>query len=318
MCEGGPLHFHVLPLDTYRPALDCYSTWIEQQSRSAFNNWLSRMNGADRGNLEGAIGEAVAWDYLAGRTSQAEAVYQGISGGPDFVFTHEGARLALEVKTIATSTITNRSGLPDTFTHHKPAYGYALATWDIRERIIGTREQTNIAPIPRLVFVITLHQLASQRLFGRHAVECVAMSTSHLEAPWHPETGFAHPLQETRGLSDSVFFKPQDPMDPVHGRSSGLAAPWLAGFMLGGFGVPPSETRVYGAINAESEHPLSPSLLPDIPWLVVARTAPDSFDAQWTITEEDERAASAAAAERRLRKAGHGHWVDRWKDEDRA
>lgn len=263
------------------------------------------------GSVEGAIGEAVAWDYLTCRTDRVSAVDQMIGGGPDFVFTAGTTQFAVEVKTISSHTVTKRSGLPDDTVPQRGACSYSLLTWEIRQRITGAREQTNGGDLARLVFVVTLHNRGSQSLFGRNAVECVALSTSHLEAPFDPETGLAHPFEERRSLADSVFFAPPDALHGQHGHSAGLAAPWLAGFMLGGFGLAPSDVRVYGALNARSELPLEPAALPDIPWFVVDEARKNEFTGTWTLSEEDESRAARLRAEVRLRRAGYGEWLDK-------
>ena len=74
--------------------------------------------------------------------------------------------------------------------------------------------------------------------------------------------------------------------------------------------------RVLGAQNPEATRPFDPAMLADLPfcsfreWPTTERI---NFD--WTITEEEEQVREQAAAERRLRAAGHGELLDAIRDE---
>ena len=142
-------------------------------------------------------------------------------------------------------------------------------------------------------------------------------SPPKITSKWNPQTGESEgDLYQSTDLSGSVFLSPRPVPGPDGEPIAHAKYQPISGFLLGGFGLNPSDVRVFGALNPEAIRPFDPELLPDVPFCSFKEwPVTTSIEFTWTITEVEERAKSQQATEERLRAAGLGELVDEIKRE---
>jgi hypothetical protein len=302
-------------LNRWAPSLTAFSKWLSSASESTAKLWSRRLNSGQAEQVEGAVAEAVAWDFLACRCSAARLCEVAGSGGVDFEFDSGGRAFFVEVTNISSGAAGDASGMPDTDLF-KGFYG--LLTKQIRSKVRGKFDQARLQEQhPLLVFVTTLHWNASRACINRTAVEFAMSSPPRITGRFNPESGAIEgDLYQSTDLSQSVFLTPR-PVLGADGKPIAQAKYQpISGFLVGGFGLEPREVRVLGALNPEATRPFDPATLEDVPFCSF-RDWPtnEQINFDWTITEEEEQVRERAAAERRLRAAGHGELLDGIRDE---
>ncbi len=149
--------------------------------------WSRRLNSGQAEQVEGAVAEAVAWDFLACRSTSARLSEVAGSGGVDFEFESGGRAFLVEVTNISSGAAGDASGMPDTDLF-KGFYG--LLTKQIRSKVRGKLEQAQQEQQhPLLVLVTTLHWNASHACINRTAVEFAMGSPPRITGRFNPETG---------------------------------------------------------------------------------------------------------------------------------
>lgn len=299
-------------------SLTAFAEWLEAENKTAAQNWSRRLKSTQCHQIEGAVAEAVIWDYIRSRCDSARLAEVPGEGGVDFEFGVEGNQFLVEVTNILIEAATDASCMPD----GEPFSGnYNLLTKNIRQKVRNKLTQArNQSDHPLLVAVTTLHRNAGRACVDRLAVEFAMGSPPKITSKWNPHTGASEgDWYQSTDLSQSVFLSPT----PVPGPDGELVAQAkyqpISGFLLGGFGLNPRDVRVFGALNPEATHPFDSKLLPDVPFCSFKEwPVTSSIEFTWTITEEQERATSQRAVERRLRAAGFGELVDDIRREARA
>lgn len=305
-------------LTLWAPSLTTFIEWLEEENRTAAENWLRKLNSSQSNQVESAVAEAVIWDYVSSRCDSVRLAEVPGVGGIDFEFGVASEQFLVEVTNISNEAATNASGMPE---EQLFAGNYSLMTKKLRQKVRNKLKQArNQSDRPLLVAVTTLHENAGRTCVDRLAVEFAMGSAPKITSKWNPETGASEgDLYQSTDLSQSVFLSPK----PVLGRDGEPIAHAkyqpISGFLLGGFGLNPNDVRVFGALNPEAIRPFDPKLLPDIPFCSFKEwPVTTSIEFTWTITEAEERAKSQQATEERLRAAGLGELVDEIKREARA
>lgn len=193
-------------VEPYERSIACYSAWLGRQNSKAYKNWRALLSGSNVEQQEGAVAEAVAWDFLAVHTEENVWSFEDASsGGPDFLFEGTGNRFVVEVTNVSRQAATSASGMdPD-----RPFSGcYSLVTQKLQDKVFHKERQLQrvTQSIPRLVFVTTLHPNVSTSCFRRHGVECAMTSEPAITMDWNPATGEAvGEFYNSTDLARSVF-----------------------------------------------------------------------------------------------------------------
>lgn len=296
-------------------SLDAFSKWLARVDAEAQERWLRAINGKSRAAAEGAVAEAAVWDYLACVCDSVRLAESPGTGGVDFEFVANGHTFVVEVTNISTDAATRVTGMEDQ--DQFQGY-YGLLTSRIRRKIRGKfRQARREVDHPVLVAVTTLHRNASISCVNRTAIEFAMGSPPRITGDLDPVTGEVEgDLYQSTNLKESIFLSPHPVLGPDGVPIANARFEPIAGFLVGGFGVEAKAVSVLGGLNPSALRPFDPSILPHVPFCEFAKwPVTDSMAFRWTISERAEREASRGAAERRLRAAGHGDFLDRTRHE---
>ncbi len=299
-----------LDLRRWAPSLTKFADWLAAQNGTAAAQWSRRLNSTESEQAEGAVAEAVIWDFIGCRSDSVRLAETPDEGGIDFKFAVERQPFLVEVTNVSIEAATSGSGMPDAELF-KGFYG--LLTSRIRQKVRNKFKQARQqAEYPLLVAVTTLHWNASHTCVNRLAVEFAMSSPPRITSKWNPETGMSEgDLYQSTDLSQSVFLSPTPVPGPEGEPIVQARYQPISGFLLGGFGLRPQEVRVYGALNPEACHPFNPGLLPDVPFCSFRQWPVSSTLAfSWTISEEEDEKRTRLAAEKRLRAGGWDKLAD--------
>ncbi|HED54461.1 MAG TPA: hypothetical protein ENJ00_09730 [Phycisphaerales bacterium] len=304
-------------LRRWAPSLTAFAKWLSIQSESAAKMWSRRLNSEHAYHVEGAVAEAVVWDFVMCRCDSARLTDTGGTGGVDFEFVNNGQSFLVEVTNISTDAASEASGMPD-----KELFNgfYSLLTEKIRSKVRGKfkqvqrqRQQQNH---PLLVFVTTLHWNVSSVCIDYRAIEYAMGSPPKITGNYNSATGKVEgDLYQWTDLDRSVFLSPKLILSPDGTPIAQAKFQPISGFLLGGFGLNPREVPVLGGLNPEATFHFDPTILPDIPFCSLHPwPASERIGLKWTITEEQMHRQKQAAAEHRLRVSGHGDLLDSIRD----
>jgi len=300
-----------IDLQQWSKPLNAYANWIGVHNLEAGEMWSRRLNSADVEKVEGAVAEAVMWDFLSSRSESVRLNETPGGGGVDFEFTAKGSRFLVEVTNISSEAASRASGMPNLALHNG---FYGLLTAQIRQKVRRKLTQAlNESVCPVLVAVTTLHYNASCLCCDRRAVEYAMGSPPQITFKLNLGTGETQgePYEST-DLRQSVFLSPSPILDADGSPIVQAKYEPISGFLLGGFGLDQRNVvRVFGGLNPEAIRPFDTSLLPDIPFCSFAEwPAATRIGFKWTITKKEEEEREAEARERRLRAAGYGELLD--------
>lgn len=302
-------------LRNWAPSLTKFADWLAAEDHALGVEWSRKLNSAESTQVEGAVAEAVVWDFVGCRCNSVRLAEVHGQGGVDFEFVIDDQPFLVEVTNISIESAASSSSMPDSGSF-KGMYG--LLTKRIRQKVRGKFRQARLqTKCPLLVAVTTLHWNASHACVNRQAVEFAMSSPPRITSKWNPKSGECEgDLYQSTDMRQSVFLSPT----MVQGADGFPIAQAryqpISGFLLGGFGLRPKEVQVFGALNPVASHPFDLGLLPDIPFCSFKEWPVSStLDFTWTISEEEDRERVRRAAERRLRAAGYGELLDKIRRE---
>lgn len=297
-------------LKLWAPSITTFAKWLESENRVAAENWSSKLNSSQFNQVEGAVAEAVIWDYISSRSDSVWLEETPGEGGVDFGFSVASNQFLVEVTNISNEAAADATKMPDQELY---AGNYCLMTKNVRQKVRKKFTQAcKQTDHPLLVAVTTLHWNASQACIDRRAVEFALGSPPMITSKWNPQTGESiGDVYQSTDLSQSVFLSPT----PILGSDGELIAQAkyqpISGFLLCGLGLNPENVSVFGALNPEANNPFDPMLLPDIPFCSFKEwPVATSIDFSWTITEEEEEAKAQKDRVARLHAAGLGELID--------
>ena len=119
-------------LTLWAPSLTTFIEWLEAEDKTAAKSWLRRLRSSQSDQAEGAIAEAVIWDYISSRCDSVQLAEVPGVGGVDFEFRVARKQFLVEVTNISTAAATDACAMPDE-EHFKG--NYALLTKNIRQKV---------------------------------------------------------------------------------------------------------------------------------------------------------------------------------------
>ncbi|HMN41870.1 MAG TPA: hypothetical protein PKE29_13580 [Phycisphaerales bacterium] len=241
-------------LDAYREVIIAYRKWLEAQRPSACKRFLSRLESPSSIHVEGAVGEAAAWNWLDPRCDSIELNESDAHGGADFRCVGNGASFLVEVTTITIPTASDRTGLSHSSKHTGPKY-YGTATAAIKQEIVSKAKQVSGHTVPVLVFVTTLHWEVSAIGLQTHHLEELLIGSSVITSTINRLTGDSvGPIRNEATFDHSLFFATRTNL-PLRRHISGV--------LVGGFGLRPPECVVRGVLHPDPARPFDPRGLTD-------------------------------------------------------
>jgi hypothetical protein len=301
----------VVNFEAYREAIVQYWKWLDPIRPVACARFLDRLkDGADDSAKEGAVGEAVAWNWLEPRCSAIHLNESDSVGGVDFKCESPAGSFFVEVTTITVATASDKTGL-----HHHPigkgAKFYGTATTAVKSEILSKSRQVSGLGDPLLVFVVTLHFEVSALAFETFHLEELLVGSHRIQVPINLTTGDSGEIEDVVSFDHPLFFQSRT-LTPLRRHISGV--------LLGGFGL--REPVVRGVLHPDPLRPFSVRCLPDTcfgsirPWPATDTTAVVWQTADGTLCDEkSRRQRELVEGERRLRRAGLGNLIDSMRRE---
>lgn len=230
------------------PSIRCYADWIVGDNVAEAKEWEHRLNSASPAAVEGAVAEAVAWDYVGNRV---DAIHRFRAADPnakrpDFLCRAAGVEFALEVTNLSRSHVSELTGLDDPIPAGRAPKNYA--PWDRHLKGVLSDKAGQGAALtqPYVVFITTLHLEASLALLSRRHVEMLLHSRSHLRGFIDGSGDAVGEIEHVTDWATAAFTK-QHSTDPARRHVSAM--------LVGGFGAYP-DVRVLGLLHPEAVRPL--------------------------------------------------------------
>lgn len=250
-------------LDAYREEIVEYRKWLDHKSTSACKRFLDRIGNTNAATEQGALGEALAWNWLERRSSEIHLHEHESEGGVDFVCTHAAGKYYVEVSMLTTETVTKETGLqefPD-----QGAQSYGDMTRAVMRKVISKAKQAGGHDKPYLLFLPTVHFQASALTLSTHHLQHILVGHTGIGGRFDPEGGaVVGDLHHMAMLDSPAFFKPRT-LEPIRRHMSAV--------LLGGFGFKRPECVVRGLLHPDPLRPFDRACLPDTcfgrldPWL---------------------------------------------------
>lgn len=294
-------------LEPFRDVIVQYRKWLEEQRPSACKFFLKRLSSRDSAKVEGALGEAVAWNWLEPRCGQIELQESG-DGGLDFVCSPREGVFLVEVTTLTIAKASKRTGLDHELAERGPKF-YGTATTAIKEKILAKCGQDKELSRPLVIFVVTLHFEVTAIAFQCRHLEELLVGKRVLTWKMNADlSGPAGPLYERCTSDHSLFFESE---------TQTLARRNVSAVLIGGFGIRPPDCVVRGVLHPDPVRPFDPGWLPDVcfgriePWPLCSASRVSWQNAAGVLCDDEaEEERARRAAEQRLRRAGYGHVLD--------
>lgn len=271
-------------LTPWHRSISPYADWLKELEPEAARHWDLRLNSPDLGSVEGAVAEAVAWDFLVHRVDRI-APGKLSTGGPDFRCESAGRTFHVEVTNLSRSAVVERTGLAEDLDGWRH---YGDLTGLIKSEVSKKAAQGRNLGVPYLVFVTTLHWTASVICVDRAHVAHVLHSTTAISGDFDPDQGeVVGPLRQVTRMELSAFTN-RFSADPARRNVSGV--------LVGGFGTYP-DVRVLGVSHPDPVHPFESSILQDVPFFEFEVWPPDPrIVTRWTLPERTAKSRSLVRA----------------------
>ena len=227
-----------------------YADWLNNQRHDVARDFGHRITAEHDDQVEGAVAEAVAWDYLNQCVDEI-ACFQPASlthRSPDFQCRTNGQEFVVEVTNLSRALVTQRTKLEDPLPREGGLRSYADWTHLVKRELSAKSAQGTGLSVPYVVFVTTLHAGASIHLCSKHHVESILHSPAMIAWDLDGNMQPASELYESTDFRFAAFCK------------AGSAQPErrnLSCVLIGGFGPYNYPTpAVHGLEHPDSVRPL--------------------------------------------------------------
>lgn len=275
-------------LSPWNSSIQNYEMWLENTGPRAVKRWRRGINSSDEAAVEGAIAEAVAWDFLRCRVDTITLADDPSTGGPDFLC-HVGAkRFFVEVTNMTRDSVTEHTGLIEN--QHGPRW-YALLTAQVDRKVTKKAGKSSDLGAPLLLVLTTLHFDASHACVCQDSIACLLTSDTGISSIYDPTTGEAvgDEFQST-DLRYAVFVEPPLILDSNGNPVFRVVRRNISAVVVCGFGLMPPDMRAFGALHPDPVHVFEPAWLSDVPFCKYAQwPLSESFAVAWLPTSKSAR-----------------------------
>jgi len=258
----------------WKKSLVVYDKWLKEQNVDAHKMWYKRMKSTNPPKVEGAVAEAVAWDYLSSRLSNPSLSDKPGSGGPDFKFGDNKKSIYVEVTNLSKELVSKKTGLSNMPTNFK-CYWFGLLTQIVKRKVISKAGQLKDIGSPQILFVTTLHFQASAFLVERKHLENLLTSDPKIAIPISPqEYSSGDDPYQIIDFEHSIF---------TCSKSLITSRSHLSAVLVGGFGVMTKDVQVFGLLNPNPLYPIEIRDFIDVPFCQFRTWPPDKqVDLVWS------------------------------------
>jgi hypothetical protein len=261
--------------------INIYCDWVLKRAPYAAQRWADRLNSPDEAMVEGAVAEALVWNYLDDHDVSAElADSPGISN-PDFRCSAAGGDYWVEVTNISSAAATQRTGL----TPQPDGPGsFSLLTRAIKDEVTSKAGQFSTADLgaPLVIFVTTLH----------YQVSCLCVAPDWVEYLLYSEPKIAVPVRLDGSHPPGNPYQTTDMCFSVCTRnhSTEAARRHISAVVVGGFGLRWPDSCVLGVLHPDPIHAFDPEFLPRVPFCRFAKWPPgDEVQVEWMERRRSDR-----------------------------
>jgi hypothetical protein len=251
-----------LEAEHFRRWLAPYAVFLDEELEPTFRQWIGRLTSDEPDQIESAVAEAVAWDWLRCRVDAVQVVPTDGAPAPDFHCRVGSREFFVEVRNVAISTMTKWCGLP----HGDRLDGcrwLPIPARQLHQAILGKAKQGAELKAPYLVMLTTLHDHGSRRLLDKFIVESLLTSRPMLAARVHVgESQMVEPVHSIVDFEHSVV---------TRSGSTNVARTMISGALLAPFGLLPAPATVRrpflgicGILHPSPQHPFDPRILDDV------------------------------------------------------
>ena len=266
-------------LERWSPSLTPYAEWLAAENPGAATVWANNLRSDEEAVSEGAIAEAVAWDYLKHRVDRIRSAETSDSKpSPDFLCEVDGQEFYVEVTNISRSRVGELTSLSDEVDLEvRGPQNYGDWSAHVKREIIAKARQGADLDMPYVVMVSTLHKQASALLCRRPHVENILHSRTFLRGFIDDEGEPVGDIQHVADLKHAAF---------TQKNSTEPARRHVSGALVAGFGAYPDaahvDAHVLGVLHQDAARPFDPSLLSGIPFCRFETWPPEGvLDVEW-------------------------------------
>lgn len=241
-------------LEPWSTSVRDFADWLALQNSTTAKGWGRRLNADNDATVEGAVAEAVAWDFLYNRVDRITLHEDPSAGGPDFLCEKNGLFL-VEVTNIATSTTAQRTGLHPA----QEGFGYYATLTNQLVNEVQTKAAKAAGLVhPLVLLATTLHFDASALCVNKHHLEELLLGSGGVGSSIDLTTGDSRGGLYEYVSFDRTAFSRCDSLDDARRNISAL--------LVGGFGLRPPAANVAGVLHPNPVRPFDPNMLGDIPF----------------------------------------------------
>ncbi len=257
-------------LNAFAGSIAAYRNWLRSEEPASAGRWETRLGSADPAQYEGAIGEAVTFDYLAAHVDDIRSNDLPGQGGPDFFCTQAGHSFLVETTNIAAPTVEKKTGL--SVQARGEARHYSLLTRAVNQEVRSKAGQFSQlqTTFPIVVFVTVLQFDASAVCVDKRSILHLLTGTHKIGFTFNTATSEVEGEPFNKTELDDALFVAQSPLalpnsvDP-HQRFRYFRR-HISAVVVAGFGVAPPSPPILGVLHPNPLVPFQPTALASIPF----------------------------------------------------
>ncbi len=238
--------------------------------------FCEQLGDQDSAKVEGAVAEALVWNFLDDRELAIESG-ETSRGGPDFRCSVSGATFFVEVTNVSRDAATSVTSLVE---HSlEPCYYSTLSRRVKSEVQTKAKQLADIEQaIPILIFVTTLHTDAARHGIQETYIEELLTAEQYITGNFDPPLGeVTGSLFLSTNMEHALF---------TRSRSIEVTRRHISAVVVAGFSVDPPkhhpQVTALGVLSPKPNVPFDPSLLMDIDFCRYRNWPPDrEIEIEW-------------------------------------
>lgn len=257
--------------------LDNYINFLEEHYPSLATQYQQRLES----NRTGARAEAIAFYFFSTSLDEIEINEHSKKGGTDFLCKTEHSNFVAEITSIATDTITKKSGLKDNLTEGVTVWAFSPITQKLCDTVNSKEAQMSEYDLPGVLVIASDHLLADLLFTPFHTERLlVGDITIGLSIPKIRQENQEVSFVNQTDLKYGCFLqKNQD----WHVCNRSISAVIL-------FHMTGAYASMLGLLHPDPKHDFLPNFLPSVPFVKLKKYPPDQnvLEVEWVKYEGNE------------------------------
>ena len=223
--------------------------------KSKYPERLRVFRAIEKNNPASARAEAVVHSLLASNDADVTINEDPSTGGADLICENFGHKFLVEVTSFESSTVTNKSNIPDEDPHEIKAHLFSYITSLLQRKARAKVEQLADEPHPRILAICSEH-IANNVLLSKFAAKELMTGDTKIKVELNRPSA---PHKNITELESSVFIR-KDSEGKIESCRRSISAILLVQ-------VNNDLCRVYGLLHPDPEVEFRYELLPRIPFI---------------------------------------------------